>query len=69
MRAHTGFAISGQADYRSRFARSQREAGLEFKPWAERLKPLRPWSKDLFDLAGMVALVGILWFAFSLVAG
>lgn len=65
----SGFALSSQAEYRTRFPRDQREAGLEWRQWSKRLKPLRPWSKDLIDLAGMVALVGILWFACSLAVG
>lgn len=66
MKAHP--IIGAHADCGRYWPRTQREAGLEFKVWSDRLKPLRPWSKDILNLAGMVALVAILWFACSLMA-
>jgi hypothetical protein len=48
------------ADHRAnnyRFARTQREAGIENLEWEERLKPLRPW---LYWLA-----VGACWMIFA----
>jgi hypothetical protein len=30
-----------------RFARNQRDAGIEHLEWESRLKPLRPWSHDI----------------------
>ena len=40
-----------------RFARNQRDAGIEHLEWESRLKPLRPWSRDIAFGLGGVALV------------
>lgn len=49
--------ISTRAEYRRRdyhMARTQREAGLEYVAWGERLKPLRPWASDILAGIGLI---------------
>ena len=44
-----------------RFARTQKEAGLEWFDWEHRLKPLRPLSHDLaLGVTAAVAIVATL---------
>jgi len=38
-----------------RFARTQREAGIEHLEWEDRIKPLRPLSHDVMLGLGLVA--------------
>lgn len=49
-------AVSGEyLDPRSlRFARTQREAGIEHLEWEGRIKPLRPLSHDVVVGLGLV---------------
>ena len=50
-------SISAHANYRSRFPRDMREAGIEHLEWDVRAKPLRPYITDLRDAALCVALM------------
>ena len=58
-------SISAHANYRSRFPRNSREAGQEHIEWEDRLKPLRPWAKDVRDgmlcVAVVVTICALLW--------
>ncbi|MGH6872662.1 MAG: hypothetical protein ACREHE_14265 [Rhizomicrobium sp.] len=50
-------ALSGEyLDNRAfRYARNQRDAGIEYLEWEERLKPLRPLSIDIAIGAAAIA--------------
>ena len=59
------FSISSHASYRSKFHRTQREAGIHDAEWEDRIKPLRPWATDIRDallcVALMCAVCALLW--------
>lgn len=50
-------ALSGEyLDTRTfRYARTQRDAGIEYQQWEDRLKPLRPLSIDIAIGAAAIA--------------
>ena len=39
-------------------ARTQREAGIEFKAWERRIRPMRPLWYDAIMALGMCAIIG-----------
>ena len=52
------------ADYRRsdyRYARDQREAGIEDLEWEERLPPLRPWMFWLAVVGSWAIFAGAFW--------
>lgn len=53
----TAGPISSQAAYRTRYPRSQREAGIHLIAWAERLPPSRSYLRDIAEGAVILALV------------
>jgi len=57
-------ALSGEyLDMKNlRFARNQRDAGIEHLPWERRLRPLRPWSHDIALGLGVAALAAAVLF-------
>ena len=59
-------ALSGEyLDTRTfRYARTQRDAGIEYQPWEERLKPLRPLSVDI-AIAAAAVIAGVATFVFA----
>lgn len=57
---HRGIMIGCHAETAGRWSRNQRDAGLEFKPWAERAAPIRSLISiaiDLMELAGICVMV------------
>lgn len=52
--------IGAHAITADRWPRTQREAGIEFKPWESRLPPMRPlWPSVM--IAGIAAAVVAAW--------
>jgi hypothetical protein len=61
------FTFSAPNGHHLRFARTQREAGLEWCDWEGRLEPLRPLYRDVVIVAiGILAAIAIA-FGFSLI--
>jgi hypothetical protein len=46
----------------ARAARTQRDAGIEFKEWEGRLAPIRPWASDILSLVGIIGLASAVLF-------
>lgn len=47
--------IGAHAECSTHWSRTQREAGIEFKQWEDRLAATRPWA---YDVITFVCLVG-----------
>ena len=52
-----------------RYPRTQREAGIEFQEWDDRLKPLRPWWHEIAALIFISGMCAIMWLVFAVAFG
>jgi hypothetical protein len=62
--------IGAAAEHRAkdwRFARDQKEAGIEHLEWEDRLPPMRPWAFWLAVAGSWAIFAGAVWSAITLI--
>ena len=67
---HKTSRVGATAEYRAkdwRFARDQREAGIEHLEWEDRLPPFRPWMFWLAVLGSWAIFTGAFWSLVTLI--